>query len=72
MQYAFQRHGGPADFANLVLVCNKCHHNIHDDNWQVAQHLDTGLRKTKPPTDPIPDSGVDSTRPLEGNPVLRN
>ena len=37
-----------------------------------AQHLDTGHWKTKPPTDPVPDNGVDSTRPLERNPVLRN
>ncbi len=68
----FWRHGGPTDFANLVLVCNKCHHNIHDDNWQVTQHPDTGHWKTKPPTDPFPANGVDSTRPLERNPVLRN
>ncbi len=67
----FWRHGGPTDFANLVLVCNKCHHSIHDDNWQVTQHPDTGHWKTSPPPDPFPDSGVDSTRPLERNPVLR-
>ena len=67
----FWRHGKPTDFANLVLVCNKCHDSIHDDNWQVTQDPDTGHWKTKPPTEPFPGRGVDSTRPLERNPVLR-
>ena len=68
----FWRHGGPTDFANLVLVCNKCHHNIHDDHWQVTHHPDNGHWKTQPPPGPFPDRRVDSTRPQERNPVLRN
>ena len=68
----FWRNGGPTDFANLVLVCNKCHHNIHDDNWQVTRNSQTGAWNTQPPPDPFPDRGFDSTQPLERNPVLRN
>ncbi len=26
------------DIDNLVLVCWKCHHNIHDHNWQITHH----------------------------------
>ena len=68
----FWRDGGPTDFANLVLVCNKCHHNIHDDHWQVDRDSQTGCWNTQPPTDPFPDEGVDSTQPLQRNPVLIN
>ena len=30
----FWSNGGPTDFANLVLVCNDCHHSIHDHDWR--------------------------------------
>lgn len=67
----FWSNGGPTDFGNLVLVCNDCHHGIHDDGWQVARDADSGRWKTKPPPDPFPDSGLDSTRPTQRNLVLR-
>ncbi|WP_419846462.1 DUF222 domain-containing protein [Candidatus Poriferisocius sp.] len=66
----FWRNGGPTDFANLVLVCNKCHHSIHDDGWEVTHEPATGRRSVDPPSDPFPDTGVDSYRPSHINPVL--
>ncbi|MYB08414.1 MAG: DUF222 domain-containing protein [Acidimicrobiia bacterium] len=67
----FWSNGGPTDFGNLVLVCNDCHHSIHDHDWRVAQDPDTGRWRTKPPPDPFPDIGVDSARLGQRNPVLR-
>ena len=67
----FWSNGGPTDFGNLVLVCNDCHHSIHDHDWRVAQDPDTRRWRTKPPPDPFPDIGVDSARLGQRNPVLR-
>ncbi|MCY3910248.1 MAG: DUF222 domain-containing protein, partial [bacterium] len=36
----FWSNGGPTDFGNLVLVCNDCHHSIHDHDWRVTQDPD--------------------------------
>ncbi len=68
----FWSDGGPTDFGNLVLVCNKCHHSIHDDNWKVAHDPDAKRWKTHPPPDPFPNHGIDTTRLLQHNPLLRN
>ncbi|MCY3576088.1 MAG: DUF222 domain-containing protein [bacterium] len=67
----FWSNGGPTDFGNLVLVCNDCHHSIHDHDWRVAQDPDTRRWRTKPPPEPFPDIGVDSARLDQRNPVLR-
>ena len=40
---------GPTDVDNLVLVCDDCHHKIHDHGWQVYKHPETGKYKLKPP-----------------------
>ena len=40
---------GPTDVDNLVLVCDDCHHKIHDHDWQVYKHPTTGKYKLKPP-----------------------
>ena len=40
---------GPTDLDNLVLVCDDCHHKIHDHGWQVYQHPETGKYHLKPP-----------------------
>ena len=47
---------GPTDVDNLVLVCDDCHHKIHDHGWQVYQHPETGKYHLKPPnpTNPTP------------------
>ena len=33
-------HGGPTDIDNLCLLCERCHHLVHDDGWQL--HSDDG------------------------------
>ena len=47
------------DIENLVLVCWRCHHNIHDHHWQVVH------RRGKPalePPDPLAPPGPDDGR----------
>jgi hypothetical protein len=68
----FWRNGGPTDYPNLVLVCNDCHHEIHDDSWQTIQDPDTGRWKTHPPPDPFPESGSSTWQPAHTNSVLLN
>ncbi len=51
---------GPTDLDNLALVCDDCHHKIHDDGWQVHQHPDTGKYHLKPPN---PTDTQDTARP---------
>ena len=49
------RDGGTTDLDNLVLVCDDCHHKIHDHGWQVHRNPDTGKYHLKPPaTRPSP------------------
>ena len=43
--------GGPTDIDNLALLCERCHHLIHDDGWQL--HSDGGQLKLKPPARPM-------------------
>ncbi len=43
--------GGRTDIDNLVLVCTTCHHNIHDDGWQVHRR-DNGAYELRPPPKP--------------------
>ena len=77
--------GGPTDIDNLAWLCERCHHLIHDDGWQL--HSDGGQLRLKPPARPMTQSrsrsgadcqnGHDSrSRPdvrvrPERNPVLR-
>ncbi|MCQ3810099.1 MAG: HNH endonuclease, partial [Acidimicrobiia bacterium] len=68
----FWKNGGPTDMPNLVLVCNRCHHNIHDEHWDVTQDPASKRFNVDPPPDPFPDTGVDSYRPSQCNPVLLN
>ena len=56
---------GPTDVDNLVLVCDDCHHKIHDHDWQVYKHPTTGKYKLKPPN-PTKLSTV------TGTPAVRN
>ena len=40
--------GGPTDIDNLALLCERCHHLIHDDGWQLHRNTmastDSGRR----------------------------
>lgn len=68
----FWRNNGPTDYPNLVLVCNDCHHDIHDHGFQTTQDPDTGRWKTHPPPDPYPDNGSTTWQPTHLNSVLLN
>lgn len=46
--------GGPTDIDNLCLLCETCHHLVHDDGWQL--HSVDGRLRLRPPSQP-------STRP---------
>ena len=42
--------GGPTDIDNLALLCERCHHLVHDDRWQL--HQDNGQLTLRPPAPP--------------------
>ena len=42
--------GGPTDIDNLCLLCERCHHLIHDDGWQLHRH--NGQFRIQPPSRP--------------------
>ena len=46
--------GGPTDIDNLAWLCERCHHLIHDDGWQL--HSNDGHLKLKPPARPMTES----------------
>jgi hypothetical protein len=51
---------GPTDLANLALICNAHHHQIHDDGWVLtSRHIDAGLRWSLTP--PRPGRGATNT-----------
>ena len=53
---------GPTDVDNLMLVCDDCHHKIHDHGWQVYKHPNTGKYKLKPPNPTNPATAVMPSR----------
>ncbi|MDE0131985.1 MAG: DUF222 domain-containing protein [bacterium] len=40
---------GPTDIDNLVLLCSRCHHQVHDERWQIRQ-TPTGKHVLQPPS----------------------
>ena len=74
---------GPTDLENLVLVCDDCHHKIHDHGWQVHQNPDTGKYHLKPPNPtntneshraprsrkPRPANSTDTAKPSNADPT---
>ena len=40
--------GGPTDIDNLCLLCSRCHHQVHDDGWQIRQ-TPAGKHVLQPP-----------------------
>jgi hypothetical protein len=51
-------HGGPTDLCNLLPLCSRHHHAVHDAGWQI--HLDPTTRWL---TITLPDGTVMSTGP---------
>ena len=58
--------GGRTDIDNLVLVCTSCHHNIHDDGWEVIRQND-GSYELRPPPKPYAH-----LRPWQTKPATRS
>ncbi len=44
---------GPTDMENLCLLCSRCHHRVHDENWRIHQTSE-GKHVMKPPP-PVPN-----------------
>ena len=60
----FWQHGGPTDYANLVLVCHDCHEKIHQEGFTVeAHHTHPGRFRLQPPNEPPGDSNTASRAP---------
>ncbi len=53
----YWEHGGPTDFHNLLPVCSKHHHAIHEGGWKLALEPDRTLTIT------LPDGTILSTGP---------
>ena len=54
------------DIENLVLVCWRCHHNIHDHHWQVTQR--NGKPALEPPNPQAPPGPADGRHPHDQHP----
>ena len=53
------------DIENLVLVCWRCHHNIHDHNWKVTHR--NGKPALEPPDPLAPPNPANDGRPHNHN-----
>ena len=51
------------DIDNLVLVCWRCHHNIHDHHWRVTHR--NGKPALEPPDPLAPPSPADGQHPCD-------
>ncbi len=59
-------HTRRTDIENLVLVCWRCHHNIHDHHWQVTHR--NGKPALQPPDPLAPPGPADGRHPHDQNP----
>ncbi|MDE0230864.1 MAG: DUF222 domain-containing protein [bacterium] len=41
---------GPTNLDNMCLLCSRCHHKVHDQDWQVEQTPSGAYRLRPPPT----------------------
>ncbi len=46
------QNGGPTNLDNMCLLCSRCHHNVHDRDWQVERTPTGAYRLRPPPTTP--------------------
>ena len=51
------------DIDNLVLVCWRCHHNIHDHHWRVVHQ--NGKPALQPPNPQVPPNPADGRHPCD-------
>ena len=57
-----RQHGGRTDYDNLVLVCNDCHHKIHDHGHTVEQVPCTSRYELRSPATPPTTGGSTAPR----------
>ena len=43
--------GGPTNLDNMCLLCSRCHHKVHDQNWTVHKTPTGKYTLRRPPTD---------------------
>ena len=55
------------DIDNLVLVCWRCHHNIHDHHWRIVHH--NGKPALQPPDPHAPPNPADGRHPCDNRDV---
>ena len=55
-------HGGPTDIDNLLPLCSRCHHRVHDKGWGLKLLPDRTLEVT------LPDGTTVETGPPERGP----
>ena len=60
--------GGPTDIDNLALLCDRCHHLIHDDDWHLRPHRHN--RQRLQPRDTLPPVAQPAATPTQRNPIL--
>ena len=58
----FWEHGGPTDLDNLLPVCSRHHHAVHDEGWTLKLLPDRALEVT------LPDGNTMTTGPPERGP----
>ena len=51
------QHGGPTNLDNLTLLCSRCHHKVHHQDWQVHQTSTGSYTLRKPPQNPQQSQG---------------
>jgi hypothetical protein len=52
-------HGGLTDIDNLIPLCSRHHHRVHDDGWIVTIHPDRSVELHPPPaTESPPDESA--------------
>ena len=56
------RHGGATDLRNLLPLCIRHHHDVHDNGWQLQLTRDRALTVT------LPDGTVLATGPPRRRP----
>ena len=54
---AWWQNGGATDLHNLLPLCSKHHHNVHEDRWKLDMHADRAFTIT------YPDGHVQTTGP---------
>ncbi len=45
-------HGGPTDLDNLIPLCSRHHHQVHEGKWTVRLHADRSLQIYQPDGEP--------------------